>query len=236
MNYSASRTDGDQISTPTIRFRFTPSLLLLIFSNLLTILLAYFQRWEAGVVFWVFWNQSIIIGIYNFLRIWLAAKIDTSGISTGYDNEPLKPSERNKRQMAGYFVLSYGFFHFLYAFFIWAFTQTNPFTRPEIIVPTLIFLANHSITFLMNYPQEKNNVLNVGCAFIFPYTRVVPMHLALILGAFFLGGSGIEGVIILMCIKSVIDILVHFAEHGVYYPSLSAQAALNKDNTTSPTG
>ena len=45
------------------------SLLFIIISNLVTIYLAERQGWLVGEVLIIFWAQSVIIGLANFIRI-----------------------------------------------------------------------------------------------------------------------------------------------------------------------
>ena len=48
---------------------------------------------------------------------------------------------------------------------------------------------------------------------MFPYARIIPMHLTILLGSYFVGGA--EGtLIIFLALKTLADVLMHMIEHG----------------------
>src|SRR3989344_9635074 len=95
------------------------SVLSLLFSNLLVIILAIVQKWEVSTVLWVYWMQSIIIGFFQFLKILSLKKFSTENFTV--NNQPALPTTKTKLFTAFFFMFHYGFFHFIYAIFLFNF-------------------------------------------------------------------------------------------------------------------
>jgi hypothetical protein len=77
-----------------------------------------------------------------------------------------------------------------------------------LIFTTFLFIS-HQISYKKNFigGKEYKN-LAVSRALITPYRRVIPVHIAIMFGAI----SGIPG-IILVSLKTIIDLLTHYMEH-----------------------
>jgi hypothetical protein len=59
------------------------STLSLIFSNFLVIIFAVIDKLSAIEVLWIYWAQSVIIGIFNFLKIITLKEFSTEGFKQG---------------------------------------------------------------------------------------------------------------------------------------------------------
>ncbi len=85
--------------------------------------------------------------------------------------------------------------------------------------PFLALLISHGVSFLYNYlgsgEYRKSNLNNLMQQ---PYGRVVVLHLTIIFGGFLLGffGSPVIGMLILITIKTVIDLRAHLLQHEQY--------------------
>jgi len=73
-----------------------PSVLSLIFSNVVVIIWALWEGWSLAVVMWVYWIQSIIIGFFWFLRILALEK--------SYSGEALNEQGDHRRERAFFFT------------------------------------------------------------------------------------------------------------------------------------
>lgn len=78
------------------------------------------------------------------------------------------------------------------------------------ILPTaLLFLGNHLFSYFYNRPRDTGRQ-NIGALMFYPYARIVPMHLTIILG-FFLSGD----LLLFLLLKILADAIMHVVEHRV---------------------
>lgn len=159
-----------------------PSLIILLISNSLIIILAVYQKWDTSTVLWVYWMQSIIIGFFQFFRILFLNKFH-----------------------AFFFAFHYGFFHFIYAIFLFNLFTNQALDFKNLFTGGLIFFLNHLFSYLYN-AQKAQSVSKLMFA---PYTRIIPMHLIIIFGAF-LGQSAL---VIFLLLKTFTDLIMHTIKH-----------------------
>jgi hypothetical protein len=62
--------------------QFTPPVISLLFANLVTIVLAIAGHWDVATVMFIYWAQSVIIGIFTVITL---LGIDTSALSLNID-------------------------------------------------------------------------------------------------------------------------------------------------------
>lgn len=189
-----------------------PSIISLLISNLIVIFLAVIQRWEVSTVFWVYWMQSIIIGFFQFLKILSLKKFSTENFTI--NNKPALPTSQTKIFTAFFFVFHYGFFHLLYAIFLFNFFQFNqPLDFKYLFTGGLIFFLNHAFSFYQNRIIDEQRLQNIGTLMFTPYARIIPMHLIIIFGAL-LGQSAL---MVFLILKTLVDILMHTIKHKANY-------------------
>jgi hypothetical protein len=191
-----------------------PSLFGVIFSNVLSIVLATVFKWDLGEILWVYWAQNVIIGISNFIRIMSLKEFTTRGLSS--NGRPVPETQKAKRDTAFFFLIHYGFFHFVYAMFL---LDRSPldFTDSENVAFLLVavggFALTHGYSFLHNKGADfRQKRPNLGAFLFYPYMRVVPMQL-IILGASAVGPAATP---IFMAMKTVADAGMHVAEHALF--------------------
>lgn len=184
------------------------SVISLLFSNILIIILATVQRWEISEILWVYWMQSVIIGFFNFLRILSLKNFSTKNFSI--NNRPAPPTSQTKIFTAFFFAFHYGFFHFIYAIFLFQFFSSGqPLDLNYLFLGGLIFFLNHLFSYWHNKRIDEQKTQNIGNLMFAPYARIIPMHLIIVVGAF-LGQSAL---LIFLLLKTAIDILTHTAKH-----------------------
>lgn len=193
-------------------FRFEESALFLILSNLFTIVVAVYERWDVSDVMWVYWGQSVVIGFFNVLRMLSLRQFSTDGVLD--DGGPVPPTKATQRSMARFFTIHYGLFHFVYFWFLCA--GRSGFSRMDIVGIVLciaVFAVNHAFSFRHNLEKDLSRKPNIGTIMFFPYARIIPMHLTLIFGGVFIKGS--TGVLILfLVLKTGADLIMHMIEHA----------------------
>jgi hypothetical protein len=184
-----------------------PSFYLLLAGNVWCIY--YYQSGQAGfeTVIWIYWFQSVIIGLFNFLEILTARNIDTGTFKI--NDEPV--TAKNRGCAAFFFLVHYGGFHIAYLVFI-AIKFHRGINTLILFLGVGAFLAEAIIGFARRKLQTRKLVVNMGALFFLPYLRVVPMHLV-ILGPAFLN---IQPSIIFLLLKAVADIISYFVAGRVY--------------------
>jgi len=195
------------------------STLSLIFSNLLVIFFAVVDKLSAYDVLWVYWLQSVIIGIFNFIRMITLKEFSTEGFKQG--NKQALPTKATKITGAVFFLFHYGFFHFVYAMFLMGFsdfTQSSPQSSGTsyFIYSAGMFFISYLIEFINSNKEQSEELPNIGYIMFAPYARIIPMHLTIIFGgfigaagSFFSTNTNLAVITLFVGIKTVVDLLTH---------------------------
>jgi len=185
----------------------------LLLSNLLTIVLAVVQQWDVYTLMWIYWGQSVVIGYFNVHRILDLREFSTEGFRI--NNRAVAPTRKTQRQTAAFFAVHYGFFHLFYLVFL--VTHPGPrgvFTIAGIVLCILAFYFNHRFSYYYNRERELEGVPNIGNIMFFPYARILPMHLTIILGGLSHGDNRLA-LLIFLLLKSAADVVMHLVEHAM---------------------
>jgi hypothetical protein len=188
----------------------------IIAGNIFTIVIAIIQGWSLGDVMWVYWGQSIVIGIMNFFRMWNLKNFSTEGLTS--NGRPVPETEKGARNTAIFFAVHYGFFHLGYLIFMFADHGTDIVAFDVVLMglSLLVFFASHLFSLSRNIrPDMEGPRPNLGTIMFMPYLRIIPMHLTIILGAMFFGNS-VVGIIFFMSLKTLADAGTHLIEHYIY--------------------
>ncbi|OGE33183.1 hypothetical protein A3C59_03635 [Candidatus Daviesbacteria bacterium RIFCSPHIGHO2_02_FULL_36_13] len=187
------------------------SLISLLLSNFLVIILAIVQKWDTSTVLLVYWIQSIIIGFFQFLRILSLKKFSTENFKI--NNQPALPTTKTKLFTAFFFMFHYGFFHFIYAIFLFNFFTNQSVDFTYLFLGGLIFFMNHTFSYFHNRIVDQEGTQNIGHLMFAPYARIIPMHLIIIFGAL-LGQSAL---VMFLLLKTLADLLLHHLKHKTNY-------------------
>lgn len=196
-----------------------PSTLALVFSNILVILFAVIDGVTANEVMWVYWTQSVIIGIFNFIRLVTLREFSTEGFKKG--NKAVLPNRATAISTGIFFLFHYGFFHIIYSVFLGTFSRfTNSSANNSggsyFLLSAAIFFISYLIEFVNNSREKTDELPNIGAVMFAPYVRIIPMHLTIILGGF-IGGAGsllsvntdIAVIILFTGLKTFVDLITH---------------------------
>jgi len=189
------------------------SLLALIGSNLLVILWALIVDWSLGDVMYVYWSQSVCIGILWFFKILALKEFSTQGMEA--NGRPVKANAVTKIASALFFLVHYGIFHFAYLLFIREFFKSVDFVM--ILPLALLFFIYQCYSYFYNKKWKPKKKPNLGEMMFFPYTRIFPMHITIVAGGFLQEELGITflskiTLLLFMLLKTYADILMHEKE------------------------
>ncbi len=179
----------------------------LLASNLFTAYLAITQHWNLASLMLVYWFQSVVIGMFQFLKILDLKEFSTENFTI--NDRAVEPTQATKIQTAIFFLFHYGFFHFVYLIFISAgVVGDKPFFMGGLWLPAALYLVNHSISFFANRKQNQQRVPNIGQMMFYPYARIIPMHLTIIFG------SALQlPIVLFLGLKTLADLIMHLQEH-----------------------
>ena len=189
------------------------SVLFLLLSNLFTIVLAVLQQWDVYTLMWIYWGQSVVIGYFNVHRILDLEKFSTKNFTI--NDKPVDPTPETQRKTAGFFALHYGLFHFAYLVFLLGEAGIQH-TFPLIYVALcmLAFYFNHRFSYHYNRERERDDIPNIGHIMFFPYLRIIPMHLMIVMGGKFLGSNS-SALLTFLLLKAAADVTMHMVEHAM---------------------
>lgn len=191
----------------------------LIFSNLAVIFFAVIDKLSALDVLWIYWTQSVIIGLFNFVKMLSLKQFSTKGLKQNKREMPA--TKAVKISTAIFFLFHYGFFHFIYSVFLGAFSSmgfagNRGVSTEFILLSGIIFLINYGIEFINEKKRLDEETPNLGTIMFAPYARIIPMHLTIILGGFigtmgsiFSADTNLAVIILLMGIKTFVDLVTH---------------------------
>jgi hypothetical protein len=188
------------------------SALTLVASNLLTIAIAVYQKWNPGTVMWIYWGQSIIIGAFNVVRMWTLQNFTTDGLKM--NDQPVAPTTANKRFVAIFFMAHYGFFHLVYAIFLVTMSKLSMNDIMPILICVAGFLVNHWFSYCYNKDNDSARKVNLGTLMFFPYARIIPLHITIITGLML--SKTMWALVLFLSLKTVADLIMHAVEHRAF--------------------
>lgn len=183
----------------------------LLLANGVTIILFIVSGGSLMQVLWVYWWQSIIIGVIQVIRIIISPiKI------TRPDGEPVSLISFlfNKAFTLLIFPLHFGFFQYLYFMFL-SLLSTRPVFGPpphttELVISCLAFALHHVFAFVLEQRtvwKDRTKKPDLQTLMFRPYYRIFPMHFIIMF--MFFGGILLGNIIVavvFMILKTYVDI------------------------------
>jgi hypothetical protein len=133
----------------------------------------------------VYWIQSVIIGGSNVIRIASLERFDPCNFKMG--GRPVQETASDKRKVALFFLVHYGFFHLIYLLFV---TVDSRGER-----------------------RDAAGRPSIGAVMFMPYLRVLPMHFTILFGGLLF--SGTLAFVLFGALKTAADAVMHTIEHHV---------------------
>ncbi len=220
---------------------------LLVITNLIPLVGVLALGWNLLLILALYWAENGIVGVINILKILLAEGTDTPDTGSMRITENGRAVQNLTRLgTAGFFCLHYGIFWVVHGVFVFTFLPAmtglgtpgavpdDPFTGfPTVDIPlfgagVVALAVSHGVSFWTNYlGRGEYRTLSPAEVMIQPYGRLVIMHLTIIVGAFvsiFLG-TPIGSLLVLVGLKTALDLLFHLRQHRSSPPSGSVIAS-----------
>ncbi|MHC4088416.1 MAG: DUF6498-containing protein [Planctomycetota bacterium] len=176
-------------------------------SNLIVIAWALKEGWSLAIIMWIYWSQSVFIGVFWFFKILNLKDFSTEGVQIG--GQSVKPTKVAKKDTAVFFLLHYGFFHIVYSILLAGKFKSVPIF--QILLPAGIFFLYQCFSFFYNKKWEAKGKPNIGTMFFFPYARIIPMHLTMCIALSDWGQR--QALALFLSLKLLADIIMHMVEH-----------------------
>lgn len=149
---------------------------------------------------WIFWCQSVLIGVFNFLELLTTKNVQAQGFTM--NNQPVDP-QKGRGCYAGFFLFHYGTFHLVYLIFLAVKTGVSGLDTKLFLLSLCILFASQVAAFFRHKQTYRESPPNLGFLFFAPYLRVVPMHL-MILGPAFLK---MQPATVFLVLKTAMDVV-----------------------------
>ena len=200
-----------------------PSLLMLLGTNLLTLVIAVAENWRILDVMWIYWGQSVTIGWFSWLRMRQLKRFSSAGFAI--NGAPVPNNPAGARMAANNLGIFHAIFHLTYLGFLIGFTSESGFrhTRQDLIalaVCMVSFVINHWFSYRHNLKEDLARIPNIGDIGCMPLMRIGPMHLTIIAcgGLSFVFGETSRlysaiALIIFLGLKTAADLFMHVLEH-----------------------
>jgi hypothetical protein len=175
--------------------------------------LAIIENWPLSALLWVYWAQSVTIGLLWFFKILNLKEFSTKDFRI--NDRSVKPTHKTKVSTARFFLFHYGFFHVGY--FVFIKSRDDSFDFWPMFLGITFLVASQCFSFFYNRKWLTSGKPNIGSMMFFPYLRVVPMHLTIIIGSAlaekFSGSVGkFAPLVLFMLLKTLADAAMHMVE------------------------
>lgn len=221
----------------------TVSMVLLVAFNLVPLAGVLLWDWNVATLLVLYWVENGIVGILNVPKMLLARGPAAPGGTQSAGGLPAGPQAATIPFFLvhyGIFWLVHGFFVFALPQFVgfggpsvvalieaetgagWLYGESAATVArgPDMGAVALgaVGLAiSHGVSFVMNFLGRREYLRVSPAAQMFaPYRRVVVLHVTIIFGAFIslLLGSPVGAVVVLVLLKTGIDLALHRREHA----------------------
>ncbi len=180
------------------------SALFLIGANLIPLFGVLLWGWSVGAVLLAYWIESAIIGVLNVPRIWAT-----------------QSSVGNKLFTSIFFTVHYGAFAAAHlVFLVNFFGAEKPLdaivSGGPLMWTAISFFISHLLSLGLRLYRREFKDSTPSTQLFAPYSRVMIMHMVVLFGAFLveLLGSPIYAVVLLVVIKTAVDLAAHLREGG----------------------
>lgn len=170
-----------------------------------------------NTLLWCYWWQSVIIGIFNFIRMRTLKQYDVTDLKI--NDKPVDKKSDVKGCMSRFFLFHYGFFHFGYFIFLITglFTKNVEVVNFNYVLTAIIgFFISSLMGYIHNHRKDIEGMPNIGTLMFQPYIRIIPMHFCIMASAFFT--MKYTGIIVFISLKIIADGITYSMTHKPWKP------------------
>jgi len=207
-------TEAASTAPATLRQRLRASPLALVTANLMPLLGVLAFNWNVTPIMVFYWAENLVVGFYNVLKM-RRAQGAVAGSGTTLNGRAVQQSDR--RAMIVFFVVHYGMFTLCHGIFVLVmFGAGFRAVFSDLGLALLLLAFSHGVSYRRNF-IGRGEYQRVAFTSLFwqPYSRVIVMHLTILAGGAWAQakGSPIYALLVLVALKTVIDLALHLLEH-----------------------
>ena len=198
----------------------------LLVANAIPLIGVLFLGWNVWTILTIYWLENGVVGIFNILKMARAEGPEPTGrAATLYNGRPVGTTAGAKAALIPFFIVHYGIFWVVHGIFVLTLPQFQAFggesagirSDPVAILLVLIGLfISHAVSFRANYIGRGEYLrTSVSAQMNAPYGRLIVLHLTIIVGGLAIATTGAPSaaVLILVLLKTALDLGLHLAEH-----------------------
>ncbi len=203
------------------------SITALIAANAVPLLGVLFLGWNMFTLMLIYWIESAVIGAFNVLK--MATARGAMKTKAG-DAVPAAAQHLTRLFMIPFFIVHYGGFmfgHLIFILVLFGGGFPGAMGAPRELISDIIWavatalfalIISHGISFATNYigsGEYKRASLDQLMAA--PYKRIIVMHITIIASGFVFAllPFSVVPLMILIALKTLIDVKSHKKEHGI---------------------
>jgi len=197
--------------------RLHSSALALVAANLVPLYGVLALGWKVAPILVFYWTENLVVGFFNVLKM---ARAQGSVSDTHMTLNGKLVTENSRKSLIVFFILHYGMFTLGHGVFVLAlFSPDRQNLFAELGMALLVLSVSHGYSYRRNF-IGRGEYLNASFARLFwqPYKRMIAMHLAIVLGGALAQSQGapLGALLVLMALKTLIDLVSHWLEHKKY--------------------
>lgn len=184
-------------------FKFDSTTLSLLLSNIISIGQAVYYNYDILFLAWIFFVQNITIGLFHFIRLLKLKNFNNDSLK--FEDKIVSLNKNANIETAFIFAIPYYFLHFVGLLVLIVISISKDLPILWVIISSSLFIINHYLSFRKDVEKDRENKQSLTKQLIFPFIRVIPMSIIVIIGII---SSGI-GVLLIGICKAVTDIFIH---------------------------
>ena len=182
-------------------------------------------NWSLTSVIWIYWCQSLIIGLFWFFRIVELKDFDAQGATTqntlamwGLDDCGAKGSKmeeafETRSQLAAGHIFLYVSIHLGFIFWIRSLgSESSPTDFRAIAIGAFLFFISQCLA----YPQTSRWIARsrpTATIIGFPFIRTLPIYLMMVVTGLYATASTL---LILLVAKAFVDVVMYVVEYSCF--------------------
>ena len=198
----------------------------LVVANAIPLVGVLFLGWNVWTILTIYWLENGVVGVFNILKMARAAGPEPSGRAAPlFNGRPLAGGAMARSTLIPFFLFHYGMFWFVHGVFVLTLPQFQAFggesaglrNDPLAVVIVLIgMVISHAVSYRYNYIGRGEYLrTSVSQQMNAPYGRLIVLHMTIIIGglAIAMTGAPSAAVLILVLLKTALDLGLHLNEH-----------------------
>jgi uncharacterized membrane protein len=184
-----------------------------------TISAAFLEHWSFSTIIWVYWCQTLIIGVFAFLRAIALSDLTLTGVKRVRRRSTLG----GKFRAGAFFLSHFAVVQLCLTVVLWQ--AIGPVTNVNgtiLLSSALMFFANHLFSYLYNRKKEQAAHKNLGTAVRRLYIRMLPLFVAFLFAGIIIASLYLShearlqpvGYLVLFVMKTGADVTAHSLEHA----------------------